>query len=102
MESLKSFEEFITESQNTESIEAKIKALAFNCVYEAETGEVTVTLNEGFVQNLQKHIDQTIKILGKSGLKGKKLDDVLDAKLDDITKSFQDGDTPEESAALIS
>jgi hypothetical protein len=100
MEKIKSFDEFISENK-TATIDEQILKLAFNCVYEAESGEVTVTVNEGFVQDLQLHIRKTLDILVSQGIKGSKLDKALEAGLSTLTSSFQNGDTPEESAVKI-
>lgn len=101
MEKLKTFDQFISENK-TASVEEQIAKLAFDCVYESETGEVTVTVNEGFVKDLQLHIRKTLDILIKDhGVKANKLDKALEAGLMKLTKSFQDGETPEESAAKL-
>jgi len=100
MEKLKTFDEFIAESRTT-SIDKQIAKLALNCVYESATDTLTVTVNEGFVQDLQLHIRAVLDILVKQGIKGSKLDKALEAGLMALTTSFQNGETPEESAAKI-
>ena len=101
METLKSFQEFINESTEKEIVEQAIR-LAFNCVYESETGEVTVTVNEGFVKDLQMHIRATIDALVKDhGVKANKVDKHLESNLQDIVDSFKKGDDPAATAKAI-
>lgn len=101
MEALKSFKEFVNESTEKEIIENAIK-LAFSCVYESETGEVTVTVNEGFVQDLQMHIRKTIDILiDEYGVKANKIDKYLEKNLEKITSSFKKGEEPADTAKAI-
>ena len=105
MEQIKSFEEFISEkNKSTEEVvqETAMKMAAFNCVYESESGEVTLTVNEGFVKDLQLHIRETIDFLMKDhGIKGRKIDNTLEKNLATVTSSFQKGDSPEETAKKI-
>jgi len=100
MEKIKSFQEFISES-NTSVID-KITASAFNCVYESESGEIIITVNEGFVQDLQNHIRATIDVLIKEyDIKANKIDKYLEKNLDKLADSFKKGETPEETAKAI-
>jgi len=101
METLKSFKEYVNESTQKEIIENAIK-LAFSCVYESETGEVTVTVNEGFVQDLQLHIRKTIDVLIKEyGVKANKIDNYLEKNLDKVVNSFKKGEEPADTAKAI-
>lgn len=102
MEKIKSFEEFISESNSTSAVTEQISKLLFSCVYESETGEVIVSVNEGFVKDLQMHIRATIDALIElHGVKNNKIDKELESNLALLTSSFQAGDTPEETAAKI-
>jgi citrate lyase gamma subunit len=98
MEKIKSFKEFINEN----NIAEKITASAFNCVYESESGKIAITVNEGFVQELQNHIRATIDVLIKEyKVKANKVDSYLEKNLDVLVDSFKKGESPEETAKAI-
>jgi hypothetical protein len=98
MEKIKSFKEFINEN----NIAEKIAESAFNCVYESVSGEITITVNEGFVQDLQNHIRATIDVLIKEyKVKSNKVDSYLEKNLDVLVDSFKKGESPEETAKAI-
>jgi hypothetical protein len=98
MEKIKSFKEFINEN----NIAEKIVESAFNCVYESVSGEITITVNEGFVQDLQNHIRATIDVLIKEyKVKSNKVDSYLEKNLDVLVDSFKKGESPEETAKAI-
>lgn len=99
MEKIKSFKEFVNENN---TISEKIAASAFNCVYESESGEITITVNEGFVQDLQNHIRATIDVLIKEyKVKANKVDSYLEKNLDTLVDSFKKGESPEETAKAL-
>lgn len=102
MEKIKSFKEFVNESNSVENITNRATKLAFNYVYESETGEITISVNEGFVQDLQMHIRKTIDFLIKDfNIKQSNIDKYLEKNLVTITSSFQSGDSPKETAEKI-
>lgn len=108
MEKIKSFKEFISEKKSSDNnstgqaVQETAMKMAFNCVYESESGEVTLSINEGFVKDLQLHIRETIDFLMKDhGIKGRKIDKELEKNLATVTSSFQKGDSPEETAKKI-
>jgi hypothetical protein len=100
MEKLKSFEEFVNEKK---SISNEITGKSFfEFTFESETGDFTLNVNEGFVKDLQNHIRKTMDILiGEYGIKSNKLDKHLERNLVTLTTSFQNGDSPEETAKKI-
>ena len=101
LNTIKPFNEFINES-NSNEIAERITRLAVNCVYEAETGEVTITVNEGYVKDLQLHIRKVLDILTKEySMKSKEIDKELEKNLTDIVTSFQKGESPAETAEII-
>jgi hypothetical protein len=99
MEKIKSFKEFVNENN---TITEKITASAFNCIYESVSGEITITVNEGFVKDLQNHIRATIDVLIKEyKVKANKVDDYLERNLDVLVDSFKKGESPEETAKAL-
>jgi hypothetical protein len=109
MEKLKSFEEFLNEKKNdvtntdniVENNKSTVKSL-LDFTFESETGDFTLNVNEGFVKDLQEHIRKTMDILiGEYGIKSSKLDKHLERNLLPLTTSFQNGDSPEETAKKI-
>jgi hypothetical protein len=66
------------------------------------SGEITITVNEGFVQDLQNHIRATIDVLIKEyKVKSNKVDSYLEKNLDVLVDSFKKGESPEETAKAI-
>lgn len=100
MEQLKTFDEFIAESKSS-TINTRINEMAISCVFEAETGEVTVSVNESFVKDLQLHIRKTIDFLAEKGIKGTAVNKVLDRNLIALVQSYKDGDSPEKTAEML-
>jgi hypothetical protein len=102
MEKIKSFQEFLTEKNSSKNSE-DTKNNLFNFTFESETGDFTLNINEGFVKDLQAHIRKTMDILiGEYDIKSNKIDKHLEKNLLVLTTSFQEGDSPEETAKKIS
>lgn len=102
MEQIKSFQEFLNE-KNSSAIKGGINNNLFNFTFESEAGDFTLNINEGFVKELQAHIRKTIDILiGEYDIKSGKIDKHLEKNLLVLTTSFQEGDSPEETAKKIS
>lgn len=102
MEKIKSFQEFLTEKNSSKNSE-DTKNNLFNFTFESEAGDFTLNINEGFVKELQAHIRKTIDILiGEYNIKSGRIDKHLEKNLLVLTTSFQEGDSPEETAKKIS
>lgn len=100
MKQLQTFSEFMNES-NKSDLNETVTNNIISLVFEAETGEFSVTINEGFVADIQLHIRKVIDLLAEKGIKGRKASKLLDTELMTLTQSFQAGDSPEETAEKI-